>query len=250
MFRAFRDVNVRISNATTPHALFESRAFAVFDWVGRALTSDPAVRTVLDVGAGRSWHFGHDLKVRCGFKLIGVDDSAEEMALNPSLDERIVGDACVSLGVPDGSVDLIVSRATVEHLADNAAFVRNAYKALRPGGQFALVFANKWSPTSMMNRMLPSGVSVGLLHALVPNSKGHQGFKAPYDRCSHGEFGQILKDANFAIEYQYNSYYSSSYFQFFAPLHALSIASDYTRQMISLRNLSSQCLFVARKPLS
>jgi hypothetical protein len=45
--------------------------------------------------------------------LIGNDIDADEMALNPALDERVVGDVCTSLNVDNGTVDLITSYAGV-----------------------------------------------------------------------------------------------------------------------------------------
>ena len=248
MWKAFRRWNVDASFRTTPHALWQTRGFAVYDWVARALLGDPKVKTVLDVGAGRTWFFGDADKRERGLRLIGVDIDPAELALNPSLDEAHAFDVCESVGAADGSVDLILCRAVVEHLHDTEAFLRNAFKALKPGGKLALVFANSWAPPVIINRMLPAAVSKRVLYALVPNSQGYQGFKAYYDKCTYSSFRKALLATGFEIDYAYNSYYSSSYFQFFLPIHVISIVLDYLRMVISIRDLSSMNLFVVKKP--
>jgi len=111
-----------------------------------------------------------------------------------------------------------------------------------------MVYANAWTPPVVLNRLLPAAVSRRLLYALVPGSKGYQGFRAYYDKCTHSASRKALLRTGFEIEYQYNSYYSSSYFQFFFPLHVLSIIGDYARMVLAVRDLSSMNLFVARKP--
>jgi SAM-dependent methyltransferase len=249
MWKTFRRWNVEASFRTTPHSLWETRGFAIYDLVARGLLGEPAVQTVVDVGAGRSWYFGDDYKRLRGIRLIGVDADPAELALNPSLDERYALDACESLGIADGAADLILARAVVEHLHDTEAFYRNAFRALRPGGRLAMVFANAWAPPILLNRVLPAKMARALLRRLVPGSEGYQGFKAYYDKCLHSEARTALARVGFVVDYDYNAYYSSSYFQFFLPLHMLSIAGDYFRMMLAIRNLSSMNLFVARKPL-
>lgn len=246
--RKFRDANVALSWKTTPTQLWETRGYAIYDWVARALLGRPGVNTVVDVGGGRTWYFGEEWRENPDFRLIGIDVDPAELDLNPMLDERIAVDVSQTLGVPDGSVDLVLCRAVVEHLPDNAAFLRNVHKALRPGGKAAFVFVNKWAPPMVLNRILPHRLSERLLHALVPGSQGICGFKAHYDKCTFTQFKRAIEDAGLEVEYEYTSYYSSSYFQFFFPAHVLSIISDLVRQTLSIRNLSTMCLFSVVKP--
>lgn len=248
MLKWFRDINVAMSNATTPHALFEARAFQIFNWVGRALVNDPSVERMLDLGAGRTWYYGDNVKRGRNLTIIGFDIDGEEMAHNTMLDQRIVGNASVSLDVPHGSLDLIICRATIEHVPDNAKLVANCFRALKPGGKFAVVFANKWSLPALLNMIIPQWMARRLLYALVPNSRDYQGFTTYYDRCSHSQFTGLLRESGFSIHYAYNSYYSSSYFQFFWPLHVLSILNDLIRSTLSIRDLCAQNLYVAVKP--
>lgn len=243
----FRDGNVALSWATTPSQLWETRGFAVYEWVARALLGKPGVNTVIDVGGGRTWHFGKDWWRNPQFKLIGVDVDPDELALNPDLDQAIAVDICETLGVPDNSVDLLLCRAVVEHLHDTTAFLGNVHRALKPGGSAAFVFANPWSPPMIMNRLIPHRVAEKLLLALVPGTAGYGGFRAYYNKCTFSTFKKELQKLEFQIDYEYASYYSSSYFQFFWPVHMLSILSDLVRQSLSIRNLSQLNLFVVTK---
>lgn len=248
VLRKFRDLNVALSWATTPSHLWETRGFAIYEWVARAMLGRPGVNTVVDLGGGRTWYFGDSYrKANPDFRLIGIDIDAQEQALNPMLDEAIAVDICETLGVPDGSVDLVLCRAVVEHLHNTRAFLENVKRALRPGGSAVFVFANKWSPPMILNRMIPHPFAKKLLLALVPGTAGYSGFRAYYDRCSFTQFRDELKRLNLKIDYHYVSYYSSSYFQFFFPLHLLSIISDLVRQSLSIRNLSQLNLFVITK---
>lgn len=240
--------NINFANRRLlPHALFESRAYAIYYWVGLAHLLDPAVRVIVDVGAGRTWYFGEDVKAKRDVKLIGIDDNAGEMASNPSLDERVVCDASKTLGVADGSVDLIFSRAAVEHLPDNEGFIRACNRALAPGGRVVLVFTGKWAPPSIINRLLPHRLVVAALRLFVPSSEGYQGFYAYYDKCSDTEFTKVLEDNGFEVEYRYQSYFASAYYMFFIPLYLASLVLDYLRMMISVRDLATMHLYVARK---
>ena len=86
--------------------------------------------------------------------------------------KRICGDACKSLGVPDESVDLIMGRAVIEHLHDNASFLKSANRALREDGRLIVTFASKYAPFAVLNRILPRRISQWLLSHLVPGSSG------------------------------------------------------------------------------
>ncbi len=243
----FRDANVALSWKTTPAQLWETRAFAIYDLVARGLLGRPGVNSVIDVGGGRTWYFGKEWWRNPDFRLLGVDVDPDELALNPDLDDAIAVDVCETLGVPDNSIDLLLCRAVVEHLHDTGAFLRNVHRALKPGGSAAFVFANPWSPPMILNRMIGHGVAEKLLLALVPGTAGYGGFKAYYNKCTFSTFKKEVEALGFKIDYQYASYYSSSYFQFFWPVHMLSILSDLLRQSLSIRNLSQLNLFVVTK---
>lgn len=243
--RRFVQANTAVSDRLEPEIVTRSHAYTRYREVGaRLLDREP--KTVLDVGAGRQWHFQPALK-RPGMELIGFDIDLAEMADNPLLDQKICGDACQSLGVPDGSVDLITGRAVIEHLHDNASFLRSAHRALREGGQLIVTFPSRNAPFAILNRVLPRRVAQWLLLHLIPGSAGKLGFEAFYDLATFREFEQSLADAGFEVEEGFASYFSSSYFRFFTPLFVLATSFDYLRHILGNPRLASYFMFVAQK---
>lgn len=246
--KRFLDFNVALSWKTTPkRGLFDKRGFAVYDTeVRKALAELHPGAVVVDVGGGRTFHFEDEYpQGRRQFELWAVDVDAEELALNESADRVIEADACGPISIEDGTVDLILCRAGIEHFHNTAGFVDNCRRLLKPSGHLIVTFANTWAPSSVLNRIVPPALARTLLFALVPNSKGYQGFKAHYDNCSFRQFEGLLLKCGFVVERGYCSYYGSSYFQFCFPLHTVSIAADLVRQFLGWKQLSSMNLFVA-----
>jgi SAM-dependent methyltransferase len=241
----FVRTNAALSDRLTPSIEEETHAYTKYrESVTALLQREP--QHVLDIGAGKRWHFDPALKAP-GMVLIGFDIHLSEMEGNTLLDEKVVGDACNSLGVPDQSVDLIMGRAVIEHLHDTGAFLMNASRALRADGRFVVTFASKYAPFAILNRVLPQRVSHWILAHLVPGSAGILGFEAFYDRATFTEFRQCLIDAGFEIELEYASFFSSWYYRFFVPLFLAGLCVDYLRYAIGSPRLASHFTFVARK---
>ena len=245
VLRRFVLANAALSGRIQPSVVKKSHAYTKYDEAGTALLQR-APQTVLDVGAGKQWHFTPSLKGQ-NMNLIGFDIDSAEMAGNSLLDQKVCGDACLSLGVPDQSVDLIMGRAVIEHLHDTASFLQSANRALRNDGRLIVTFANRYAPFAILNRILPQRVSHWLLGHLVPNSSGVLGFTAFYDRASFREFKQSLADAGFDVEEEYASYFSTSYYGFFFPLFVVGLGLDYLRHVLANPRLASYFMFIARK---
>ena len=76
----------------------------------------PDGATVLDLGGGRRCVYAGSVQPPGRVKLIAVDISANELALNADVAETRVADVANELPMPDGSVDLILSRVLLEHV--------------------------------------------------------------------------------------------------------------------------------------
>jgi SAM-dependent methyltransferase len=242
----FVHANVALSHRIEPSIVKKTHAYTRYCEAGTALLQREP-KSVLDVGAGKQWHFTPSLKGP-GMNLIGFDIDHAEMSENALLDEEICGDACKSLGVPDQSVDLIMARAVIEHLHDTASFLKSANRALREDGRLIVTFASRNAPFAVLNRILPRRVSRWLLFHLLPGSPGILGYEAFYDRANFREFKQSLTEAGFEIEDEFASYFSSSYYRFFVPLFAVGLGLDYLRYVLGNPRLASYFMFIARKP--
>ncbi len=249
MIENFIKWNIGISSRATPRIASSNMAYQRYYEVGSALLREMKDSTVLDIGAGKTWPFPVNLKQESNLYLVGFDIDDSEMKENSLLDMRSCGDACSSLSIEDGSVDLIMLRAAVEHLHDTAGCIRNCYRALRPGGKIIAAFANRYAPFAILNRLLPRRLTGFLLKHLVPGSDGELGFKAYYNRCSFTAFKADLLSSGFDVDDVYCSYFSSEYFKFFFPLYLLSLCLDYARYFTRAPNLASHYCFIATKPI-
>jgi SAM-dependent methyltransferase len=122
--------------------------------------------TVLDVGCGPSLPYDSSKAW-----VIGLDPSAESLAANTDVDERIVGTAS-DIPLPDASVDLIVAFYSLHHIPDdeldrfarNGArvlglfaremFFRQAGRVLKPGGDLLVFEMTPWRSAWWAERLL------------------------------------------------------------------------------------------------
>lgn len=244
----FLYANIKVSEWLTPSHVHDASAYSIFDYVCRNELLHQRNRCILDIGAGKRFHFEDLLLERNDLWIIGQDISAEEMLNNHSLSDRFCGDACENIPVDDSSLDLILARATIEHLHDVQSFLKIANRKLKPGGKLIVTFAGKWATFAVLNRIMPQRVKVAILHALVPGSQGVLGFPAHYDNSSFKKFSNAAHAAGFIEELGYSSYYGVGYFRFFVPLFIIAYSIDTIRLFFGLKSLSSYNTFVLVRP--
>jgi SAM-dependent methyltransferase len=102
-------------------------------------------------------------------KLIGVDlvDFSWEARHKPI--ELLQSDLS-EMPVESGSVDIVISRAVMEHLRDPLAVYREFYRVLRPGGTLIFLTPNLWDYASLIAKVVPNR-----LHpAIVAKTEGRR----------------------------------------------------------------------------
>jgi SAM-dependent methyltransferase len=248
LVRSFFASNKRLSQRITPDHFHEANVFAAYHKIGAILLSHPDTKIVLDVGAGKQWHFPAHYKNWYSIKLIGLDIDGAEMKDNLALDEKIECDVVEGIPVPAQSADLVMIRSGVEHFSNNQMFLKNAFAALRPGGYLIAQFPGRYAPFAVANRLLPKSTSRKVLAMSMGETAEHLGFKAYYDRTNYSAFRKMVEAAGFDIVYHLPGYNSSSYFEFFVPLYMLSYLYDSTMHALGLRDLAAYNLWVLRKP--
>lgn len=207
----------------------------------------PGQATIADIGGGRRCHYADRRSARSTARIVAVDISEDELAFNRDVEEKIVADVTKALPFSEASVDLITSRALLEHVPDSESFLRNCATSLRPGGHLLTLFSSKFAPSAVANQILPNRVSAFLLRALIPDSQGRLGFRAYYDRTYYSKVRTMLDSQGFDVVDVRLSYYQSPYFEFFAPLFVLSAFYELFVYRLRLKNLASTILVVARK---
>lgn len=128
---------------------------------------------VLDFGAGRGKfaQVGTDaerdlvsLRSRCA-RVIGCDLDPV-VASNPLVDEAVVIGADGRIPLEDESVDMVVSWATFEHVADPEGATREIDRVLRPGGWLCAWTPNRWGYVGVGARLVPRRWHRSTLRAL------------------------------------------------------------------------------------
>ena len=249
ILRGLVDANTRASywiGRRLPHAQVDLQC--AYDGAIERLTRGfrkPAL--IVDVGGGRRCHFARLRPAGSPVRIVAVDVSADELSENRDADECRVADVTEGLPFADGEVDVVAARAVVEHLRDTEAFVRATERVLAPGGCLVMLFPGRFSPASLVNKLLPESVSRALVHALVPDSKGRLGFPAYYDRASLREMRQLLARHGFDVLETRVSYYQSPYFAWFLPFFVLSAAYELVLSALRAENLAATVLIVGCK---
>ena len=105
-----------------------------------------AGRDVLDVACGEG--YGTALLAKDAASVTGVDISPEAIAharkaYAALANVRFESAPCTRLPLADASIDVAVSFETLEHIAEQAAFLDEIARVLRPGGVFILSCPNR-----------------------------------------------------------------------------------------------------------
>jgi SAM-dependent methyltransferase len=108
--------------------------------------------TLLDAGCGRTAPVLRTFAGKAA-RLIGVEavDFTEQF---PGVE--LINADLAHTGLPDASVDVIMCRSVVEHLAEPTAVFSEFRRILRPGGVFVFLTANLWDYASIIARIVPN----------------------------------------------------------------------------------------------
>ncbi len=184
--RTVIDANVRWSRATERRFRLptDKTLWQQFEQDADALLRGlPDGATVLDLGGGRRCVYAGSVQPRGRLNLIAVDVSPAELALNNDVSEKKVADVAAGLPLPDSSVDVILSRALLEHVPDVPAAIGHMARVLKPGGVALHLVPCRYSLFGIAARLLPFGPLVRLLHVVMPWTRGQVEFFVHYDHC-------------------------------------------------------------------
>lgn len=130
---------------------------------------------VLDFGAGNgSWagRFEGYKRQLCILKgkakrVIGVDVTPGVIS-NPTLDQALPIQPGEPLPLADASVDLILSWAVFEHIAEPQAVALELKRVLRPGGWLCAWTPNRWGYVGLGARLVPNALHGRLVPVILP----------------------------------------------------------------------------------
>jgi SAM-dependent methyltransferase len=133
------------------HWWFATRTRSLLGILDRHVRPGAGGRRVLDVGCGAGNMFHH--LARYG-QVEGVDDNPLPLAVARSRGYTVQQASGERMPVPDARFDLVAALDVIEHVDDDAAVLRECYRACRPGGWIVVTvpaFAWLWSHNDELN---------------------------------------------------------------------------------------------------
>ncbi len=217
-----------------PYKLFE-----------RAVESRLSARTVLlDAGSGRTVPVLRQYLGRAA-RLIGVE--LVEFTDVPSGIETYNTDLA-HLPLPDGVVDIIMSRSVFEHLADPAAVYQEFSRVLRPGGVIIFLTANMWDYGTLVARIVPNRFHARIV-SKVEGRAEEDTFPTEYRTNTRSDVDRLAGQAGLKVlGFEYLGQYPN-YLMFNGALFFIGMCFEkLTSRFNALRCLRGWILVTLQKP--
>ena len=222
------------TNSPHPYKLFERAVEA-------RLSADAVL---LDAGAGRTVPVLRKYLGRVR-RLIGVELVAFTDV--PAGIETYHTDLA-HLPLPDGVVDIIISRSVFEHLADPQAVYAEFSRVLRPGGVVIFLTANMWDYGTLIARLVPNRFHARIV-ARVEGRAAEDTFPTEYRTNTRRDVERLALRAGLKIDaFEYLSQYPN-YLMFNGALFFIGTCFEKLISRIdALRILRGWILVTLRKP--
>ena len=199
---------------------------------------------LLDAGCGRSAPVLAKFSGRAG-RLIGVDvvDFAQDVD-----DMELLHEDLGNISLPSESVDLVMSRAVMEHITEPDRVYREIQRILKPGGHFVFLTANFWDYASVFAKLIPNRYHAYIVSKMEGRAE-HDVFPTAYRTNTRSAVKKWaarsgLEVASFRYLGQYPSYFMFNGFLFL-------LATGYQKLIGSatwLNFLQGWILVTLRKP--
>jgi len=200
--------------------------------------------TLLDAGCGRTAPVLVKYRGKAR-RLIGAD----LVEFNAPVDGVVLlkcdlGD----IPLPDASVNVVMCRSVMEHVADPAAVYREMHRVLKPGGTFIFLTANLWDYAALIAKVVPNRFHPWIV-ARTEGRKEEDVFPIQYKTNTYRAVRKWASGAGFDIEsFRYLGQYPG-YFMFNGFLFLLATGYEkLIRRFESLRFLRGWIFVTLRKP--
>lgn len=242
IMRAAIAANVRMSQAVEGrlHLPTDKALWGLFDReADRLLRSLPDGAVVLDLGGGRRFVYHGSIQPAGRLRLIAVDISPDELALNTEVTETCTADVSAGLPLPDASADLILSRALLEHVNGVPSAITHMARVLKPGGVALHMVPCRYSLFGMAARFLPFGRLLRLTHAVMPDTRGSVEFPVVYDHCWPQALESEFQSAGFREVRCEITWACPGYFESVFPLFVLHAIWEWVLRSLRIRRMAA-----------
>jgi SAM-dependent methyltransferase len=199
--------------------------------------------TLLDAGCG------YDAPVLRTFigsakELIGVDLVPFDRDV-PGV--RLINRDLVDTGLPDASVDVIMSRSVMEHVVDPKNMYREMHRLLRPGGYFIFLTGNMWDYSAIIAKLVPNRFHPWIV-ARTQGREERDTFPVAYKTNTRNAVAKYSAMTGFEVDsFRYLGQYPA-YFMFNGPLFLIGTAYEkIIDRFAALHFLQGWILVVLRK---
>lgn len=184
------------SSSIHPYKFYEMKILAELN----------ADATLLDAGCGRTAPILIKFADKCK-RLIGVDLEKAEAIEGV---EYIQGDIS-SIKFPDSSVDLVISRAVLEHVKDPLSVFKEINRVLKPGGKFIFLVPNLYDYVSLISLIIPNKYHKTIVSKMEGRNIDDV-FPAYYKANTYPAIKILCEQTNFTIkDFQYLGQYPSMF---------------------------------------
>lgn len=212
-----------------------------------ALQQVPDGGTFVDLGGGRSCVYASAVPQDRGVRLVAVDVSAEELALNASADVTKIANVAEGLPFADGEVDLLVSRVVLEHVDGVNEAIGHIHRVLKPGGRTIHFVPGRFATFALAARLLPFKPLLRLLHFAIPASAGVVEFDVYYDDTDPVALERLFREAGFSdVEVVWTAA-QADYFKPFLPAYLLIALYQGLVRLLRIRRLAAYSVVDARR---
>ncbi|MEW6213668.1 MAG: class I SAM-dependent methyltransferase [Nitrospirota bacterium] len=179
--------------------------------------------TWIDVGSGKGM-FPHNknlsrvLAGRCAI-LVGLDP-CDNLDKNPFLHQRVQG--TIESFHSEHSFDLATLRMVAEHIANPELAALALSRLIKPGGKVIIYTVNKWSPITIISRIIPFRLHYPMLKLINHNVAEEDVFPTAYKMNTRKQLLNLFQKSGFK-ECYFAYLDDSRLFYNFRTLHLLEL---------------------------
>lgn len=247
--RTAMNANAKLSKATERRLRLPSEDLIWDSFQAEAaalIRALPDGAVALDLGGGRCCIYANQVEPPDRIKLIAVNISPEELAMNADVAETCLADVAKNLPMPDASVDLILSRALLEHVDGVPAAIRHMARVLRPGGVALHLVPCRYSLFGTAARLLPFGPLLWLTYRVAPWFRDYNfGFRVHYDHCFPEALEREFLAAGFSRVQLQVSWSCEKFFVGVYPLYLLHTLYEQMVRRLRIRRLAAYVIVKA-----